>query len=429
MWIDPSKNFNSSILHEHAAVHYGVFPGSFDGKDKKVTTVWNVIRPHNWHPTTTQEYAVEFDIETGQEKRRVQLQSRFTHDAVRHGDRVFVADTDGGRLQIYSYPSFSLLASFPFFNNPQHVNTLAPLTRHEVWVVLHNLGLSLLVQIRISPNLDRAKITRVVHNVGVNSHGLVAVCGLQDAHSYIRAMAPYAVRPWVYETNHDSRMVDEQGKIVSAMQVRGEEEEEEEEEKEEKEEEEKGGRGVARKGEGKGEGGKDDDDKEESGQRRTIKKSEATVFSEVSVLDEDDISRVLSHARSILSDCRSPLAAVSSPSPSGLPDSPPSPSALVDSSSPPTSPSPNRKIPPTTTLPPGASFVMLDSQRARLILIDVDSLIHPSDGVDAAAATEIFSDVKSDSSPGNSEGKRADQGVAMDGMERGEGGVDRGRRR
>jgi hypothetical protein len=37
----------------------------FAGAGNPPTTVWTVIRPHNWRPTTNKEYLVEFDMVTG----------------------------------------------------------------------------------------------------------------------------------------------------------------------------------------------------------------------------------------------------------------------------------------------------------------------------------------------------------------------------
>jgi hypothetical protein len=44
-------------------VHYGLFPG--DPLPSHPHTVWNIIRPHNWRPTTEKEHLVQFDTDTG----------------------------------------------------------------------------------------------------------------------------------------------------------------------------------------------------------------------------------------------------------------------------------------------------------------------------------------------------------------------------
>ncbi len=45
-------------------VHYGVFPGERHA-DGRLRTVWNVVRPHNWHPKTSEEHLVQIDVEQG----------------------------------------------------------------------------------------------------------------------------------------------------------------------------------------------------------------------------------------------------------------------------------------------------------------------------------------------------------------------------
>ncbi len=41
-----------------------MFPGETDAAGQ-MKTVWNVIRPHNWHPKTSKEYLVQLDAESG----------------------------------------------------------------------------------------------------------------------------------------------------------------------------------------------------------------------------------------------------------------------------------------------------------------------------------------------------------------------------
>ncbi|GLC58284.1 hypothetical protein PLESTB_001341600 [Pleodorina starrii] len=170
-WYFPGNN-TIHVLHEGEGVHYGVFPGEV-AADGRLKTVWNVIRPHNWHPKTSQEFLVEFNSETGHEVNRVKIHSRFTHDAVRRGDRVYLANTEGGEVQELHFPDMKLLRSMRLFTLKQHVNTLAPLDDGAVWAVLHNLGKS--DAVKIDPNADpRPRVTREVKHVGLKAHGLVA---------------------------------------------------------------------------------------------------------------------------------------------------------------------------------------------------------------------------------------------------------------
>eukprot|EP00798_Chlamydomonas_sp_ICE-L_P024239 gene24239-9838_t len=156
-------------------VHYGVIPGAV-GPDGSLRSLWNVIRPHNYHPVDAEEFLIELDAETGEELTRVKLQSRFTHDAARAGDKVYICNTDGGEIQQLSYPDMQLVKKWPLFSLKQHMNTLAPLDEDEIWVVLHNLGKSDIVRVELcNCTLDNAppSIDSRIREVGMSSHGLV----------------------------------------------------------------------------------------------------------------------------------------------------------------------------------------------------------------------------------------------------------------
>jgi hypothetical protein len=132
-------------------VHYGMFPGA----GSNPTTVWTAVRPHNWRPTSTKEWLVELDMETGEgdsssgstrcmhpvcccsctgtgcsltcsrrarcavlparlaplptgkEVSRVAIPSRFTHDVVRANSSVYVCDTGNGRVLELSFPDMT----------------------------------------------------------------------------------------------------------------------------------------------------------------------------------------------------------------------------------------------------------------------------------------------------------------------------------
>lgn len=47
--------------------------------------------------------------QTGAELRRVEIPSRFTHDVVRSGGKVYVCDTGNGRILEYDYPAMTLV--------------------------------------------------------------------------------------------------------------------------------------------------------------------------------------------------------------------------------------------------------------------------------------------------------------------------------
>lgn len=65
---------------------------------------------------------------------------RFTHDAVRVGDTVWVCNTGAGQLIKLALPAMKVVQTYDLFTLREHINTLAVLDDASVWVVLHNLG-------------------------------------------------------------------------------------------------------------------------------------------------------------------------------------------------------------------------------------------------------------------------------------------------
>lgn len=70
----------------------------------------------------------------------MRLDARFTHDAVRRGERVYVASTEAGAVLELAYPSMAPLRNITLYQRHDHINTLAPLSNTTLWAVLHNLG-------------------------------------------------------------------------------------------------------------------------------------------------------------------------------------------------------------------------------------------------------------------------------------------------
>ena len=141
------------IIHEGRGVYHGVFP-AVPGK-----TVWVVSRPHNWRPSDTKECLLLIDIVSGDILHEHVLETKFTHDAARRGDRVYVANTDEGALAELEYPGLKPLRMLKLFTPRQHVNTLhISEDGGTVWAMLHNKGPSKLVAI----DLATEKITREI---------------------------------------------------------------------------------------------------------------------------------------------------------------------------------------------------------------------------------------------------------------------------
>ena len=157
------------VIHEGEGVYYGGFPGEELDADGVPTTVWVVSRPHNWKPKTTKEWLIQLDAATGQEIQRKQIYSKFTHDTVRHNDRVYVADCGEGSIIELEFPSMDEIRRMQLFTPKEHINTISPVDKTKMWVMLHNLGPSYLAEI----DLITGTVTRKLENVGMKAHGAV----------------------------------------------------------------------------------------------------------------------------------------------------------------------------------------------------------------------------------------------------------------
>ena len=158
----------AKVIHEGRGVYYGMFSGDADGEN-----VWVVSRPHNWRPKAKQESLLLVNIRSGGVLREVIIPSRFTHDAVRKGGSVYIADTGGGHVLEFNSQDLRRVARSANFTRKEHVNTISPVngTKHPetLWIVLHNLGPSDLVLLDTSTG-DRIKIFRAI---GEKVHGFV----------------------------------------------------------------------------------------------------------------------------------------------------------------------------------------------------------------------------------------------------------------
>ena len=160
---------SSDMLHPaFQGVYHGVFPGepAPDGP-----SVWLLSRPHNWRPRTADEALVRISLRSGRLLGRTPIPTRyavlwvlapawtcrtstcprwdaagtsrcrFAHDAVRQGDRVYVASTGDGAILELAYPSLSVVRRHPLFTAAAHLNGLAPTgDGATLWAVLHNRG-------------------------------------------------------------------------------------------------------------------------------------------------------------------------------------------------------------------------------------------------------------------------------------------------
>lgn len=163
-----------TVLHEGEGIYYGHFPGDEVDARGSPTTLWVVSRPHNWHPKDSTEWLLKLDINTGKELSRVQIKSRFTHDAIRVGSRVYIASTGTGEVLELSYPSMRLAQRHRLFTEREHVNTLSPSVTSpgHLWAMLHGKGsASRIANVRF--HSGKGEVAKVASDVGGMSHGLV----------------------------------------------------------------------------------------------------------------------------------------------------------------------------------------------------------------------------------------------------------------
>lgn len=168
-WLDVATGKVRDV-HKGRGVYYGAFPGEGN-------TAWVVSRPHNWRaPEGAAEALLLLDLDSGAILAERNVPTRFTHDAIRAGERVFLADTGQGRVVELAYPSMDVVRTAEAFTLRQHVNTLGFFNgvpggppEEGVWAVLHNLGKSKLVNV----DMDTAQTVRELGQVGHKSHGCV----------------------------------------------------------------------------------------------------------------------------------------------------------------------------------------------------------------------------------------------------------------
>ena len=185
------------MLRRTQGVYHGIFPGEVHAGSGKVSEVWVLSRPHNWRPRSAIEGLLQVSLPSGvvtrqhtiqtrralclqcttfdstiqcafthasmhqadmhallQEMRsrmllhagacaatRTVLPCRFAHDAVRHGDRVYIASTGEGAILELSYPGLQPVRKHSLFTLENHINSLAPTGNGTaLWVMLHNRG-------------------------------------------------------------------------------------------------------------------------------------------------------------------------------------------------------------------------------------------------------------------------------------------------
>jgi hypothetical protein len=119
------------------------FVGSFNGEQMESPPTPSLPPQRSQKPfpaPNPPQHPPSLSTAAGQELRRVQIPSKFTHDAVRRRDRIYVCNTGEGSIVEMSFPGMDVLRTLRLFTREEHVNTLAPGPDGRLWAMLHNLG-------------------------------------------------------------------------------------------------------------------------------------------------------------------------------------------------------------------------------------------------------------------------------------------------
>ena len=194
------------VIHRGRGVYYGTFEDGSSSSD----AVWVASRPDNARTRTRGDALLRIDARRGEILEERAIDAKFTHDVVRRGDSVFVADTGNGRILELEYPSMRTLRAAKL-SVKAHVNTLAPADaseygEHAVWAVLHNLGPSEVALIDLETGRElRPRLTKV----GTKSHGLVVYEGrfimLNSGEGQLISVDPSGVEDYEILWTDDSR--------------------------------------------------------------------------------------------------------------------------------------------------------------------------------------------------------------------------------
>jgi hypothetical protein len=145
---------NNKTIHSGKGVYYGAFKGENN-------SIWVISRGSN------EENLLNMDMNGVIINKKI-IPSKFTHDAVRYIDKVYITDCGNGGVLILNYPYMSVYKNLNIFTIANHLNTLL-YDNGILWCLLHNLGKSILVGI----NPETGEKLQIYNNVGFQSHGLV----------------------------------------------------------------------------------------------------------------------------------------------------------------------------------------------------------------------------------------------------------------
>jgi hypothetical protein len=158
LWYFPATD-GTRLVHEGRGKYYGMAASG-----DRLREIWAVSRPDQ----EKDDRLLRIDQWRGKVKEKVQLASRDTHQAVRAGDRLFVADTFRGRVLVYSLPGLELTREFGGFTHENHVNSVL-VESGSLLVMCHNKGKSHMARL----DLETGDEIETYPDVGEHSHDIV----------------------------------------------------------------------------------------------------------------------------------------------------------------------------------------------------------------------------------------------------------------
>jgi len=155
-----------AIVDEGDGNYYGMMPGP------ELSTVW-ISQSTGRGPGPNN--ATLFDLALGTNQgalRTAQVDTRYMHDMIANPDlsNAFAVDVAGSVISL-KYSSMVQFKRYPVFSVKEHINTLAYTKQGTLWVMLHNIGPSKMVQLNLYTGERMCEVT----NIGREAHGLVLI--------------------------------------------------------------------------------------------------------------------------------------------------------------------------------------------------------------------------------------------------------------
>ena len=152
-------------IHAGSGTYYGVFPSDEPGM------YWVNLRG----TSESKDFLLEINLHQflSVSKKIYIEESHFTHEVIRFQDKLFVADTSTGEIDVVSFPSLKLIRKLGngVFTRKHHINTLSLVENGtKIWATYHNQNEPSIVSLF---NIETGEILEKLTNVGNQVHSWV----------------------------------------------------------------------------------------------------------------------------------------------------------------------------------------------------------------------------------------------------------------